>query len=187
MIEPSYLIREGLKMVVSQIHQSVHFEEIEQRPNNFQQLIRRFQPQLVFVQISLLSKEDIFYRPPHTTICYIAIYESLIEPKTKAKFDEFLSLKSPKSKLLSMLKNVLTNTLGRNEETTDYQLTKRETEILKLLAKGHTNNDIAGKLFISSHTVMTHRKNIIRKLEIKTVSGLTVYAILNKLILAEEL
>jgi DNA-binding CsgD family transcriptional regulator len=42
-------------------------------------------------------------------------------------------------------------------------------------------------LFISSHTVMTHRKNITRKLGIKTISGLTVYAILNKLINVEEL
>ncbi|MDD4085903.1 MAG: helix-turn-helix transcriptional regulator, partial [Bacteroidales bacterium] len=62
----------------------------------------------------------------------------------------------------------------------------REISILKLVALGNTNNEIADKLFISAHTVMTHRKNITRKLGIKTVSGLTVYAILNQLIKLEE-
>ena len=50
------------------------------------------------------------------------------------------------------------------------------------VARGLTNKEIAEDLFISTHTVITHRKNIVRKLGIKTVSGLTVYAILNKII-----
>ncbi|MCE1165248.1 MAG: LuxR C-terminal-related transcriptional regulator [Bacteroidetes bacterium] len=61
-------------------------------------------------------------------------------------------------------------------------LTTRETEILKLVAKGFKSREIAARLFISRHTVITHRKNICGKLGIKTPSGLTLYALINKII-----
>ncbi|MDD2327144.1 MAG: LuxR C-terminal-related transcriptional regulator [bacterium] len=61
-------------------------------------------------------------------------------------------------------------------------LTNRETEILRLIVQGHTNREIAEELVISHNTVLTHRKNIIAKTGIKTVSGLTFYCIRNGLI-----
>ncbi|HEY0245457.1 MAG TPA: response regulator transcription factor [Mucilaginibacter sp.] len=56
-------------------------------------------------------------------------------------------------------------------------LSLRETEILQLITAGKTNNEIAEKLFLSVHTVKTHRKNIIRKLgfNFKNVAGLMAY------------
>ncbi|RUT73419.1 DNA-binding response regulator [Ancylomarina longa] len=65
-------------------------------------------------------------------------------------------------------------------------LSAREKNILKHIALGLTNKEIADQLFISIHTVVTHRKNITQKLGIKSVSGLTVYAILNNLISMDE-
>lgn len=62
------------------------------------------------------------------------------------------------------------------------EISDREKEVLQLVALGMTNKEIADKLFISSHTVITHRKNITSKLGIKTIAGLTVYAIIHKLI-----
>jgi len=62
------------------------------------------------------------------------------------------------------------------------ELTLREKEVLKMVALGHSNKEIADLLFISVHTVISHRKNITEKLGIKSISGLTVYAILNKII-----
>ena len=61
-------------------------------------------------------------------------------------------------------------------------LTKRETEILKLIVSGNLNKQIADKLNISLNTVLTHRKNILSKTGIKTVSGLTLYCISNGLL-----
>lgn len=66
-------------------------------------------------------------------------------------------------------------------------LSDREQEVLTLIAKGEMNKTIADKLNISLNTVLTHRKNITAKLNIKTVSGLTVYAILNGLLSADEI
>ena len=62
------------------------------------------------------------------------------------------------------------------------ELTGREKEILVSVAQGLLNKEIADKHNISINTVITHRKNITRKTGIKTVPGLTVYAILNNLI-----
>jgi len=61
-------------------------------------------------------------------------------------------------------------------------LSNREVDVLKLVALGHSNKEIADILFISTHTVMSHRKNMTEKLGIKSISGLTVYAIINNII-----
>lgn len=76
---------------------------------------------------------------------------------------------------------------GRPEtEIPNTNLSPRETTIVRLISMGLTNRQIADKLFISAHTVMTHRKNISSKLGIKSVSGLTIYAIVNNIITLEE-
>ncbi|MDR2764381.1 MAG: helix-turn-helix transcriptional regulator, partial [Tannerella sp.] len=62
------------------------------------------------------------------------------------------------------------------------ELSAREREVLQLIVIGLTNREIADKLYISLNTVLTHRKNITSKLGIKTVPGLTFYAIINGLI-----
>lgn len=62
------------------------------------------------------------------------------------------------------------------------ELTAREIDVLKQVALGLSNKEIGDRLFISVHTVITHRKNITEKLGIKSISGLTVYAILNGII-----
>jgi DNA-binding CsgD family transcriptional regulator len=65
-------------------------------------------------------------------------------------------------------------------------ISDREKEVLRLVAVGLTNKEIGDKLFISTHTVITHRKNISAKLGIKTIAGLTMYALINHLIVPEE-
>jgi len=71
-------------------------------------------------------------------------------------------------------------------ENSDRELSRREVNVLKQVALGKTNKEIADELFLSPHTVITHRKNITRKLGIYTVSGLTVYALINNLINPSE-
>jgi DNA-binding NarL/FixJ family response regulator len=56
-------------------------------------------------------------------------------------------------------------------------LTRREIEVLSLIVQGHINKEVADKLHISLSTVITHRKNIIEKLGMKSVSALTIYAV----------
>ncbi|MDE0917341.1 MAG: response regulator transcription factor [Flavobacteriales bacterium] len=56
-------------------------------------------------------------------------------------------------------------------------LSKREKEVLGLIAEGHTNAKIAELLFLSSHTVTTHRKNIMQKLGVRNTAGIVMYAV----------
>ena len=66
-------------------------------------------------------------------------------------------------------------------------LSEREKEVVACAVRGLANKQIADRLFISVNTVLTHRKNIARKLDIHSVSGLTIYAIINGIVRIEDL
>ena len=61
-------------------------------------------------------------------------------------------------------------------------LSERENEIIVLIAEGNTNNQIAKQLFLSSHTITTHRKNIMSKLGAKNTAGIVMYAVKTNLV-----
>ena len=71
--------------------------------------------------------------------------------------------------------------------TTGHELSAREIEGLVLITKGLINKEIADKLNIGLTTVITHRKNITEKLGIKSVSGLTIYAVMNGYVEADRI
>ncbi|MGB0392072.1 MAG: response regulator transcription factor [Salibacteraceae bacterium] len=59
------------------------------------------------------------------------------------------------------------------------RLSKRELEVIEFVAKGLSNKEIAEEMFLSVHTVLTHRKNLMSKLGLKNTAGLVVYAVQN--------
>ena len=61
-------------------------------------------------------------------------------------------------------------------------LSERENEIIVLIAEGFTNNQIAEELFLSNHTITTHRKNIMAKLGVKNTAGIVMYAVKTNLV-----
>jgi DNA-binding CsgD family transcriptional regulator len=76
----------------------------------------------------------------------------------------------------------------QGEQTVNsHDLSAREIEVLKLITKGLINKEIAEKLNISLTTVISHRKNITEKLGIKSVAGLTIYAVMNGYIEADSI
>jgi DNA-binding NarL/FixJ family response regulator len=66
---------------------------------------------------------------------------------------------------------------GRGTDSDRPHLTRRELEVLKLIASGNSTNEIAGQLFISAVTVETHRRNLMQKLQLRNVAGLVRYAV----------
>ena len=87
---------------------------------------------------------------------------------------------------VSLLERKASQLCESPEEKTDQfakdGLSVREKEIVACVAKGMANKEIADALFISIHTVLPHRKNIAKKLQIHSPAGLTIYAIVNKLV-----
>lgn len=101
-----------------------------------------------------------------------------------------IKTQAPQETLIEQLQQIFTTenaagTSGNSEG--NKELSSREIDVLKLIVKGITNKEIADKLNISLNTVLTHRKNITAKLGIKTVSGLTFYAIMNGIISGDDI
>lgn len=76
---------------------------------------------------------------------------------------------------------------GQADDEEKEELSAREKEVLAQLAKGLSNKEVADVLCLSTHTVMSHRKNIARKLNIHSTAGLTIYAIVNGIVRLENL
>lgn len=92
--------------------------------------------------------------------------------------------------LEGLLENVgrVLEAAGRSsEESASDELSAREVQVLQLVVSGAINKEIAERLSISLNTVLTHRKNITAKLGIKTISGLTLYALMHGYISAEDM
>lgn len=75
----------------------------------------------------------------------------------------------------------ITNMINQNPEAAE-ALSEREKDVIIAMVQGMSNKEIAEHLFISINTVITHRRNIARKLQIHSPAGLTIYAIVNNLI-----
>ena len=111
----------------------------------------------------------------------IAIGGSELTAEVARQYDGSVSIYDNREEIVRKLQAAIDS---RQAEPTSEggELSAREKEILVCVASGMLNKEIADKLNLSIYTVITHRKNITRKTGIKTVAGLTVYALLNNLI-----
>lgn len=116
----------------------------------------------------------------------VALVYTIMDQSLLNQYDERITLYETSEELCEKLKRLcsLSTEVIVNEE--QQTLSAREKEIVICVVKGMTNREIADQLFLSTHTVITHRRNIARKLQIRSASGLTVYAIVNKLVELNE-
>lgn len=116
----------------------------------------------------------------------IALVTSFVDQSLLSKYDEAISIFDDLDALSRKLSGLLE--VEDEEEVVDGQdvLSQREKEIVVCVVKGMTNKEIAESLYLSIHTVITHRRNISKKLQIHSSAGLTIYAIVNKLITISE-
>jgi len=116
---------------------------------------------------------------PQLTV--IALVTSYIEDSALKPYDGVIEINDSKMKVITKM-NQFAQDSEKQEKADDVELSKREIDVLVAVAKGMMNKEIADQMNISIHTVISHRKNITRKTGIKSVSGLTVYALLNNLL-----
>ena len=123
----------------------------------------------------------------HPNINRVALVTSYVDKNILKNFKEVVELNDNKQKVINKMLNLQNNNDETSAQNESVDLSNREVDVLVCVAKGMTNKDISDMLNISVHTVITHRKNILKKTGIKSVSGLTVYALLNNLVEESEI
>lgn len=114
----------------------------------------------------------------------VALATTHTDPSVLNNFDATITIFDS----LAKIGDTILKLINRDDSDDDQEtLTDREKEVVICIVKGMTNKEIADHLFLSVHTVNTHRKNITKKLQIHSASGLTIYAIVNKLVDINEI
>ena len=123
--------------------------------------------------LSQLGKE-------HPNVVTVALVTSCLDHSMLTPYSGVIEINDTRSKIINKMNGFVQHETAKG--TDDVELSKRETDVLVAVAKGMMNKEIADQMNISIHTVISHRKNIARKLNIHSTAGLTIYAIVNKLV-----
>jgi DNA-binding NarL/FixJ family response regulator len=185
----SALIRRGVRSLIEEANHPEIRECDDLR--RLSRMLQSADPALVLLTASLFSEHytwrnfcDDNPEIPEKTILLAYHHRDLTLLHRKI---ETVFLSDPREDFMRKVALKIEPFYGKLEKEDTNELSTREKSILREISLGRTSKEIADRLFISAHTVITHRKNINRKLGIKTVSGLTVYAILNKIVTPQEL
>lgn len=180
-IEPYAMIAQGLRLMIDEIKGYEVCAIVAD--GHYIERVAVFRPDIVIVNPSFIDVkkrgelDDMAQRLPGTA--FAALVYQYVDPDVLRSFKTTIDISDSRERVAVKLRQLLENGEQVNEST---ELSEREKEILVAVAKGMTNKSIAEQYHLSVHTVITHRKNLTRKTGIKSVSGLTVYAILNNLI-----
>ena len=184
--EPSYLIKRGISALIGDISQAeIIFTE---DPNELNHYLDVNKVKAVFINEQILNAMQdtgVFFQLKEDTR-YVALTNNPGNLRNKGKFDAVLNRNDRKDDIVPVIEKLLQTEID-DTSPANALLSTREQEVLKQVAMGYTNQEIADRLHISKHTVISHRKNLTSKLGIKTVSGLTVYAVLNDLIPKDQI
>jgi len=112
---------------------------------------------------------------------YIALASTVIDNNALKDYHDHIGVYDSIDTIAEKIKGQLADATADDDSDRE-NLSDREKEIVVYIVKGLTNKEIADKLCLSIHTVITHRRNISRKLQIHSSAGLTIYAIVNKLV-----
>ncbi len=206
LVEDNELFRESLVSFINQTDEmtcNYSFPNVEDALQKIEQLL--LTPDVILLDIGLPGMSGVegikyFYKLlPDLKIIMITIQdgdESIFSAICSGA-SGYLLKDSSGDKIISSIKEVLNGGAPMNSsiaskvlkmfknftpDKNDYQLTEREVEILKLLTEGLSKKQIAGRLFISHHTVDSHIRNIYEKLEVHSSCGAVAKAIKEKLI-----
>lgn len=187
-IEKNLLIQAGLESIISELPRLVILNFYTGNESNLTTLLAKQDPDIIFLNPQCLEMPvATFLNDLKNKInpLIFGILDDHAPESVKSPFADRLLYSDNKQQIQNKIRSRcgLDNNLQEKEQI----LSAREITILKHVVLGLTNQEIADKLFLSVHTVTTHRKNINKKLGIKTVSGLMVYALMNQLVSMDEL
>lgn len=156
-------------------------------PFTLLQTVKSLRPDIVIVSCNVCSPpmiETVRTIADLPKARFILYCETITDGLLAERCEGHLSAEESDKEIIDLITSLLT---ADEREEVPGELTPRERDIIIGVVKGMTNKEIADELFISPNTVTTHRRNIVKKLDIHSASGLTVYAIMNKLVSLQDI
>lgn len=183
LIEPSPVIYEGMCTIFANSDEFFNVSRLD-KIDEFPSFGLRKAVDIVIVNPGLIQNNLKTYntiRDNFPLAKWIGIVYSYFDQHLLSVFDDIISVYDTPESIISSIRRI-TNQPEDDEQGHQERLTEREIEVLKLLTAGKSNKEIADQLNISTHTVISHRKNLSQKTGIKSVSGLTIYAVVKNII-----
>ena len=181
LVEPSPLVGAGLLAILSKLREMHIIDHIADLSEFVER--RHAMADVLIIAPSALSHAELRnvrrYLPLQAPKL-VALLSSPMEEAHAAQFDATIGLYDTHEQVAQKMRFVLKGT--PQEAIDSNELTERELAVLACVAKGLTNKEISNMLNISINTVTTHRKRISHKLGIYSISGITAYAIMNKIV-----
>lgn len=188
--ETSAIIRSGLAAVLKRLP-NLHAQPVEiATPESLTHYMKMHTPDIVIANPTFGGWFDLTaFKTAHNKpgIKYIALVSTVIDPNALRAYDGHFSICDDTDTIAAQISHILHTEEEEDEPNGQDMLSQREKEIVTCVVKGMTNKAIADQLFLSVHTIITHRRNIARKLQIHSPAGLTIYAIVNKLVELDEI
>lgn len=182
--EPSAMVCAGLRAILDEAGGFVTAGVVTE-PSMLDERLRILDADIAIINPSILdfrsSRNLRLSVPSLQEMRVVALVYGVFDDESLRQYDAVIKIVDAPSSIVGRLRR-LTETESEHMSDGGYELTDREREILISVARGRTNKEIADEHNISIHTVISHRKNITRKTGIKSVAGLTVYALLNNMI-----
>jgi len=188
LIEHSPVISEGLLSILSKsgqnfyLAQATTFEEAEL-------FLLKNKADLLIINPSIVQNNPRAFgaiKNQNKQVKWVGLQYCYYDPKTLAIYDAIVTISDSPETIVSTLQKIVAEESNPEQSFSQDILTERETDVLKHLAKGLANKEIADKLNISTNTVITHRKNISQKTGIKSVSGLTIFAVVQQIVSIDD-
>ncbi|MFW5759431.1 MAG: response regulator transcription factor [Cyclobacteriaceae bacterium] len=176
-LEPSKIIYEGLYASMSKSEYDYSFYYVDSL-DELETLMVKRDISIVLINPGIIQnrlKEFTNLKKKYSVTRWIGIIYAYYDNSILKQFDNLYSISEDVSKIIRIINKYCNNKASSKQQ--NGQLTEREIDVLKWLAKGLSNKEIADKINVSIHTVNTHRKNIMDKTSIRSLAGLTVYAV----------
>ena len=176
-VEPSEVIVEGMKSI---LEGQVRFKMLDPEldADRYMERIVAARPDILLINPTLV--DQVARLRDSNSMAVVALVYQYVEREVLKNYDAVVDIRDSRALIIETLAQASPGEADTGKS--NYELTKRETAVLVQLAQGKTNKEIADALNVSVHTVISHRKNITHKTGIKSVAGLTVYAMLNNII-----
>lgn len=183
-VEPSEIVFEGLSTILTTgLEENLNIIKVDSLKDAFDNLKKKTF-QVIIVNSIYFSN---FKNTKHKILSIfknqvvIGLLNVNIERGICDNFSDCIYINDDKRTIYSIIKKYLENTDSDTKINND-ALSEREIEVLKLLVRGYANKEIAEELYISTHTVVTHRKNISKKIGMKSTAAMAIYAAANNII-----